>query len=55
VKTQFGWHIILLEDKRSIEAPSYDSVKEQIRVGLQGKMIEKYISGLRDKAVIKRN
>jgi len=55
VKTQFGWHVILLEDKRSVKAPSYDAVKEQIRTGLQGKMIEKYISGLRNKAVIKRN
>ena len=55
VKTQFGWHVILLEDRRSIEAPSYESVKGQIRVGLQGKMLEKYIGGLRDKATIKRN
>lgn len=55
VKTQFGWHIILLEDRRSVEAPSYESIKEQIRVGLQNKMIEKYIGGLRDKAKIKRN
>ena len=55
VKTQFGWHVILLEDKRSVEAPTYDAVKEQIRAGLQGKMIEKYISGLRSKAEIKRN
>lgn len=55
VKTQFGWHIILLEDRRSIEAPSYETVKEQIRVGLQGNMLEKYIGGLRDKATIKQN
>ncbi len=55
VKTQYGWHIILLEDRRSVEAPSYETVKEQIRVGMQGKLLEKYISGLRDKATIKRN
>jgi peptidyl-prolyl cis-trans isomerase C len=55
VKTEFGWHIILLEGRRSVEAPSYETVKEQIRVGLQGKMLEKYISGLRDKATIKQN
>jgi len=55
VKTQFGWHIILLEDRRSVEAPSFESIKEQIRVGLQSQMIEKYIGGLRDKATIKRN
>ena len=55
VKTEFGWHVILLEDSRFVEAPSYESVKEQIRVGLQGKMLEKYIGGLRSKATIKRN
>jgi peptidyl-prolyl cis-trans isomerase C len=55
VKTQFGWHVILLEDSRTIEAPSYSAVKEQIRVGLQGQMIEKYIGKLRSNAVIKRN
>jgi peptidyl-prolyl cis-trans isomerase C len=55
VKTQFGWHIILLEDKRSVDAPSFESIKEQIRVGMQGKMIEEYIGKLRSKAEIKRN
>jgi len=55
VNTQFGWHVILLEDKRSVDAPTFESIKEQIRVGLQGKMIEKYIGDLRNKATIKRN
>ena len=55
VKTQYGWHVILLEDNRSVEAPSYEAVKEQIRVGLQSLMIEKYIGDLRSKAAIKRN
>lgn len=55
VKTQYGWHIILLEDRRSVEAPSYEAVKKQIRVGLQGKLLEKYIADLRKKATIKRN
>ncbi|MCK4587550.1 MAG: peptidylprolyl isomerase [Gammaproteobacteria bacterium] len=55
VKTQFGWHVILLEDSRFVEAPSYGAVKEQIRVGMQNLMIEKYIGKLRSKATIKRN
>lgn len=52
VQTQYGWHVILLEDSRSVEAPPFDSIKEQIRVGLQNKLIEQYISGLREKAKI---
>src|SRR4051812_18391719 len=30
VKTQFGWHIIKLEDKRNRQPPPFDVVKEQI-------------------------
>jgi peptidyl-prolyl cis-trans isomerase C len=54
VKTQFGWHVILLEDTRSVNPPKFDEVKEQIRVGLQNKLIEAYISGLRGTAKIDR-
>jgi len=54
VKTQFGWHIILLEDARLVNPPSFDEVREQIRVGLQNKLIETYISGLRETAKIEQ-
>jgi peptidyl-prolyl cis-trans isomerase C len=54
VKTQFGWHVILLEDMRSVNPQKFDDIKEQIRVGLQNKLIEAYISGLRGKAKIDR-
>ena len=30
VKTQFGWHIIKVEEKRPVTFPSLDSVKEQV-------------------------
>jgi len=54
VQTPFGWHVILLEDSRSVEPPPFDAVKEQIRVGLQNKLIENYIGELRTKAKISR-
>jgi peptidyl-prolyl cis-trans isomerase C len=54
VQTQFGWHVILLEDTRSVEPPAFDAVKEQIRVGLQNQLIENYIGELRAKAKISR-
>lgn len=54
VKTQFGWHVILLEDSRSVNPPKFEEIKEQIRVGLQGKLIESYIGGLRKTAKIER-
>ena len=30
VKTQFGWHVIKVEDKRTKPAPAFDQVKDQI-------------------------
>ncbi len=30
VKTQFGWHIIKVEDKRTKPVPEFDKVKDQI-------------------------
>jgi peptidyl-prolyl cis-trans isomerase C len=31
VQSQFGWHIILVEDKRAQQPPAFDTVKDQIR------------------------
>ena len=54
VKTQFGWHVILLEDTRVVNPPKFEDIKEQIRVGLQNNLIEKYIGDLRKAAKIER-
>ncbi|GAA2831436.1 peptidyl-prolyl cis-trans isomerase C [Aminobacter aminovorans] len=40
VQTQFGWHIIKVEDKRSQQPPAFDTVKDQVRSLL---IREKYI------------
>lgn len=34
VKTQFGWHVIKVEDKRAVQPPAFDEVKDQIRSAL---------------------
>jgi peptidyl-prolyl cis-trans isomerase C len=31
VQSQFGWHVIKLEDKRAQQPPAFDQVKEQLR------------------------
>lgn len=31
VKTDFGWHVILLQDRRPITLPAFDEVKDQIK------------------------
>ena len=30
MKSQFGWHIIRVEDKRTKEFPPYEAVKDQV-------------------------
>jgi peptidyl-prolyl cis-trans isomerase C len=31
VKTQFGWHVILVEDRKKSEAPSFEDVEKYLR------------------------
>ena len=56
VETQFGYHIILVTDKKEAGRAPYDDVKTQIQAKLtQDAMrndIQKYIDGLRDRATI---
>lgn len=50
VQSQFGWHVIKLEDKRTKQPPAFDSVKEQIRsVVIRDKYFE-LVKTLRDAA-----
>ena len=52
VQTQFGWHIIKLEDIRDMQAPPYDKVKEGLQKQLQQRQLEKLLTDLRAKAKI---
>jgi peptidyl-prolyl cis-trans isomerase C len=55
VRTQFGYHVILLEDTRMREPPPLESVSEQLRGALQERAVEAYINGLRGAAkIVKR-
>jgi peptidyl-prolyl cis-trans isomerase C len=54
VKTQFGWHIIKVEDKRSKKAPEFDQVKDQIEVFLVRKAQAELVAKLREGAKIER-
>jgi peptidyl-prolyl cis-trans isomerase C len=47
VKTDFGWHIIRLEDRKMGAAQPYDQVKPAIRSVLLGKKLQQVIAGLR--------
>lgn len=49
VKTQFGWHVIYLEDVRSPEPPAFEDVKQQLEAIVSSKHVEKYLEDLRAK------
>jgi peptidyl-prolyl cis-trans isomerase C len=52
VKTDFGYHVILLEDSRPLTPPPFDQVKQQIAQRLQQEQIQKFVTDLRAKAKI---
>lgn len=53
VKTQFGWHVIKLEDTREAPAPAFEDLRPQLETMLQQKAIESFVNGLREKAEVK--
>jgi peptidyl-prolyl cis-trans isomerase C len=52
VKTQFGWHVIRLEDVRDAQLPKFDDVKPQIAQQLQQQKLAKFQEDLRGKAKV---
>jgi peptidyl-prolyl cis-trans isomerase C len=52
VKTQFGYHIIRVDDIRQAQLPKFDEVKPQIIQQLQQQRLQKYQEELRAKAKV---
>ncbi len=52
VKTQFGYHIIRVDDIRQAQLPKFDEVKPQIVQQLQQQRLQKYQEELRAKAKV---
>jgi peptidyl-prolyl cis-trans isomerase C len=52
VKSDFGWHVIQLDDIRDLKLPSYEEAKGQINQQLQQRMVQKHVDELRAKAKI---
>jgi peptidyl-prolyl cis-trans isomerase C len=53
VKSQFGWHVIRLEDTRDAKLPSFEELKPQIAQQMQQAKLAQFQDDLRKKAVIK--
>ncbi|MGY6277792.1 peptidylprolyl isomerase [Methylomonas sp. MgM2] len=52
VQTQFGWHVILREDSRTLTPPPFDAVKDQLRPMLQRQKAQTMIENLRNSAKV---
>jgi len=54
VKSQFGWHVIKVEEKRNRKPPDFDQVKGQIETYVTRKAQAEYVGKLREAAKVER-
>jgi peptidyl-prolyl cis-trans isomerase C len=52
VKTEFGWHVIRLNETRKLDFPTFDKLKNRIASQMQQHQLRKYIQELRAGAKI---
>jgi peptidyl-prolyl cis-trans isomerase C len=52
VQTQFGWHVIQLDDWRQMKTPAFDEFKQHRLQRMQQQLIDKTLSDLRARAKI---
>ncbi len=55
VQTQFGWHLVILNDKRKSEAPALEAVRDDLAQTLQQEAIQAHIDELTQQAQIERS
>jgi len=52
VQTQFGWHVIQLQDERPIKMPTFDEAKNQLVQMMSQQTLQKAVADLRSKSKI---
>jgi len=52
VQTQFGWHVIILDDVRDSTPPPFDDVKDRIKMLLANQQLQAYIESMKGTATI---
>lgn len=55
VQSQFGWHIIKLDDSRDVTPPTFEQVKSKLSQVVQQQKVSEYIQSLKKKAEITIN
>lgn len=53
VKSPFGYHIIKVEDRRALQVPSFEEMKESLQAELANKMVQGYLEKILKSANIK--
>jgi peptidyl-prolyl cis-trans isomerase C len=54
VQTQYGWHIIRLEDIRDVTPPTFDQVRQKLEQVVEAKKFKAYTDGLMKNAQIEK-
>lgn len=54
VQSEFGWHVIQLEDVRAPQAPAFEEVKDRVEMIAQRKKLQAYLEELRKPAKIQK-
>ena len=54
VQTQFGWHVIILNDKRKTEAPALDDIRDELAQTIQNEAIQDKVDELTRAGQIER-
>lgn len=54
VQTEYGFHVIQLEDTRTSEAPAFDDVKDQVKTMAERRKLQAYLDQLRAAAKIQK-
>ncbi|MGO4914557.1 peptidylprolyl isomerase [Pseudogemmobacter sp. W21_MBD1_M6] len=54
VQTQFGWHILKLNETRMKDAPSLDEMREELTADIQRQTVESSIAAMTEKATVIR-
>ena len=54
VRSQYGWHVIKLEETRATSAPPFDEVKDRVKMIVQRKKLQTHLEELRKAAKVEK-
>ncbi|WP_295543397.1 peptidyl-prolyl cis-trans isomerase [uncultured Thiohalocapsa sp.] len=55
VQTQFGWHVILLEETRNAEPPAFEEAKAQLEAAVKRQKVATKLAEMRDQSMVDLN